>query len=68
MKLYRKNICLKGQGPIMENTINVTQKLLKIVKQRKTPIVVYKQESGYKRNSKINGNLAHESYSYGSDE
>ena len=52
----------------MENTINVTQKLLKIVKNRKTPIVVNKQESGYKRNRKMSGSLAHESYSYDSDE
>lgn len=52
----------------MENTINVTQKLLKIVKHRKTPIVVNKQESGYKRNRKMSGNLAHESYSYNPDE
>jgi len=34
----------------IDNANDATQKLLEIVKHRKTPIVVNKQESGYKRN------------------
>jgi len=52
----------------MDNKINVTQKLLKIVKHRKTPVVVNKQENGYKKNRKVSRSLAYESYSYDSDE
>lgn len=47
----------------MHNVINITQKLLKIVKDRKTPIIINKQESGYKRNKNTVRNLSPESYS-----
>lgn len=52
----------------MENRNKVTEKLLKIVQNRKTKIVINKQESGYKRNRKMSGNLAHDSYSNKFDE
>lgn len=39
----------------MDRKINITQKLLKIVKNRKTLLVVNKQESGYNRNRKVKG-------------
>jgi len=52
----------------MNNTIDVTQKLLKIVKHRKTPIVVNKQENGYKKNRNVGRNLSYESYSYDSND
>jgi len=52
----------------MNKTIDVTQKLLKIVKQRKTPLLVNKQENGYKRNKNVNKNLSYESYSYDSND
>jgi len=51
----------------MNNTIDVTQKLLKIVKQRKTPVLVNKQENGYKKNRNVSKSLAYESYSSDSD-
>jgi hypothetical protein len=47
---------------------NITEKLLKIVKQRKTPIVVEKQEIGYKLSRSTGGGLVSEGYSYSSDE
>jgi len=47
----------------MENKINITEKLMKIVKHRKTPSVVIKQENSYKQNRKVIGNLAFDSYS-----
>jgi len=52
----------------MDEKINITKKLLNIVKNRKTPIVVSKQESGYTRNKKGNKSLAYESYSTDSEE
>jgi len=52
----------------MDDKINITQKLQKIVKQRKTPIVVKKQEHGYKPTRTTSGSLASESYSYSSEE
>ena len=51
----------------MENKINFTDKLIKIVKQRKTSIVVNEQNEGYKSNRRINKTLSHESYSYSED-
>jgi len=47
---------------------DITQKLLKIVKQRKTPIIVEKQEFGYKPSRSTGGGLVSEGYSYSSDE
>ncbi len=52
----------------MDNKINATQKLLKIVKNRKTPLVVNKQENSYKRNKSSIRNLSYESYSYDSED
>jgi len=52
----------------MDNKINATQKLLEIVKNRKTPVVVYKQENSFVRNRRISGNLSYESYSFDSDD
>jgi len=52
----------------MDNKINVTQKLLKIVKNRKTPLVVNKQENSFVRNRRISRSFSYESYSYDSDE
>ncbi len=46
----------------MDSKINITQKLLKIVKNRKTLLVVNKQESGYNRNRKVIRSLSYESY------
>jgi hypothetical protein len=48
----------------MDNKVNVTKKLMKIVKHRKTPLVITKQEDNYNRTRKISGNLSYESYSY----
>jgi len=52
----------------MDNKINVTQKLLKVVRHRKTPVIVNKQEDGYKRNRKVSRSLSYESYPYDSDD
>ena len=52
----------------MDDKINFTQKLLKIVINRKTPIVVNKQENSYKRNRGSIRDLSYESYSYDSDD
>jgi len=52
----------------MDDKINATQKLQKIVKQRKTPIVVKKQEVGYRSSRTTSGSLASEGYSYSSEE
>jgi len=52
----------------MDNKINVTQKLLKIAKNRKTPVVVNKQENSYVRNRRSIRSLSYESYSYDSDD
>jgi hypothetical protein len=53
---------------IMDNKINATQKLLKIVKNRKTPVVINKQENSYVRNRRITRSLSYESYSYDSND
>jgi ribosomal protein S24E len=52
----------------MDKTINVTKKLLKIVKQRKTPLVVNKQDNSYKKNRSVGKNLSYESYSNDSND
>ena len=52
----------------MNDTIDVTQKLLKIVKHRKTPLLVNKQENSYRKNRNASKSLAYESYSYESEE
>jgi len=52
----------------MDKTIDVTQKLLKIVKQRKTPLVITKQENSYKKNKNVSKNLSYDSYSYDSND
>ena len=52
----------------MNDKINITKKLLNIVKNRKTPIVVIKQESGYNRNKNVGKSLSYESYSNDSEE
>ena len=51
-------------GEKMENKNNFTNRLIKIVKQRKTSTVVIKQDEGYKSNRRINKSLSHDSYSY----
>jgi len=55
-------------GVNMDNKINVTKKLMKIVKHRKTPMVITKQDNNYNRIKKISGNLSYESYSYTNEE
>ncbi len=52
----------------MENKINFTNRLIKIVKQRKTSLVISKQEEGYKANRRTNRSLSHDSYSYNDEE
>jgi hypothetical protein len=52
----------------MDDKINITKKLLNIVKNRKTPIVVSKQESGYNRDKKVGKSLSYDSYSGDSEE
>lgn len=55
-------------GVYMDNKINVTKKLVKIVKHRKTPLVITKQDNNYNRIKKISGNLSYESYSFTTEE
>ena len=55
-------------GVNMDNKINTTQKLLKIVKNRKTPVVINKQENSYIKNRRVSRSLSYESYSYDYDE
>jgi len=52
----------------MESKINFTNRLIKIVKQRKTALVVNKQQEGYKVNRRPNRTLSHDSYSYNDEE
>jgi hypothetical protein len=52
----------------LDNKINITEKLLEIVKHRKIQVVVNKQEGSYKRNKKSDHNLAHDNYSVDSDD
>lgn len=51
----------------MDGKIDVTQKLNEIVKGRKTPLIVNKQENGYKLIRKTRS-LSVESFSYDSNE
>jgi len=52
----------------MKKEIDITKKLLNIVKNRNTPVIVNKQENSYVRNRKIIQNLAFESYSHDLDD
>ena len=52
----------------MDDKINITEKLQKIVKQRKTPLIIKKQETGYRPSRSNSGSLAGEGYSYSSEE
>ena len=52
----------------MDDKVNVTQKLHKIVKHRKTPLVVNKQEDSYLRRRTVSRSLSFDSYSYDSDD
>ena len=52
----------------MDDKINATQKLLEIIKKRKTPLVINKQEKSYARNRRVSTSLSYESYSYDSDD
>ena len=51
----------------MEKKNNFTEKLTKIVMQRNTPLIVDKQESGYKRTNK-NKSSSISNYSSSDDE
>jgi hypothetical protein len=53
---------------IMDDKINATQKLLEIIKKRKTPVVINKQEKNYARNRRVSTSLSYESYSHDSDD
>ena len=48
----------------MTKKINYTEKLLKIVKKRKIPIITHKQGRGYTETRKTLRNLSCESYCY----
>ena len=52
----------------MDNAYDMTQKLLKIVKNRKTPVLINKQENAYKKNRTASKSLAYESYSFDSSD
>ena len=51
----------------MDGKMDFTQKLNEIVKNRKTPLIINKQENSYKINKK-SGNLSIESFSYNFNE
>jgi len=51
----------------MDDRINITKKLVSIVKNRKTPIVVNKQKSGYNKNKGSGRSLSYDSYSNDND-
>jgi hypothetical protein len=51
----------------MDDKINITKKLLNIVKNRKTPILINKQESGYNKNKRSGRSLSFDSYSNDND-
>ena len=55
-------------GVNMRKEIDITKKLLNIVKNRNTPVIVNKQETSYVRNRKVIQSLAFESYSHDLDE
>lgn len=51
--------------------VNITEKLLRIVKERNTPIIVKKQDTGYKSTRYTNSSIAFSSeggYSYSNEE
>ena len=48
----------------MEKNKNITEKLKKIVKNRKTPVIITKREIYYKTLRGNTGNLSQESFSY----
>lgn len=52
----------------MYKSIDMTQKLLKIVKHRKTPVLVNKQVNAYKKNRNQSKSLSFESYSFDSND
>lgn len=52
----------------MDDKINITERLQKIVKQRNVPIVVNKREIGYKNSKSSSRGLTGDSYSYGTDD
>ena len=52
----------------MKKEIDITKKLLKIVKNRNTPVILNKQENSYVRSKKIIHSLAYESYSHDLDD
>ena len=52
----------------MGKEINITQKLLRIVENRKTPVIINKQANSNKRTRKGIRSLAYESFSYNLDE
>jgi len=52
----------------MNERINITAKLQKLVKQRKTPVVVFKREIGYKPSKSNTSITSSESYFYSSDD
>ena len=51
-----------------DNKVNITQKLTKLVKQRKTPQIVIKQGSDRGIKRKTNRSFGSESYYYSNDE
>jgi len=52
----------------MGNKIDVTQKLVELVKQRKTPVIITKQNSDYKSSRRSRGSFASAGYFEDSDE
>jgi hypothetical protein len=52
----------------MGNETNITEKLKKMVKQRKTPIIENKRIVGHRPHRSTKGNLSSESYSFTMDE
>jgi len=58
---------VKGVKLKMDDRINITKKLVSIVKNRKTPIVVNKQKSGYNKNKGSGRSLSYDSYSNDND-
>ena len=52
----------------MDEGINITVKLQKLVKQRNTPVVVDEREFGYKSSKSNRSRTSSESYFYSNDE
>jgi len=60
---------MRDWGVKIENQkLDITHKLLELVKKRKTSIVVTKQNSDYKATRRISRGYSGESYSYESEE